>query len=30
MESIAGFYNNLFAIEITVFGIIAAAIFVFF
>jgi hypothetical protein len=29
MESIAGFYNNLFAVEIAVFGIIAAAIFVF-
>jgi len=29
MDSIASFYNNLFAIEIAVFGIIAAAIFVF-
>lgn len=29
MDSIAGFYNNLFTIEIAVFGIIAAAIFVF-
>lgn len=29
MDSIASFYNNLFAIEITVFGIIAAAILVF-
>jgi len=29
MDSITSFYNNLFAIEIAVFGIIAAAIFVF-
>jgi hypothetical protein len=29
MDSIASFYNNLFTIEITVFGIIAAATFVF-
>lgn len=29
MDSVASFYNNLFAIEIAVFGIIAAAIFVF-
>lgn len=29
MDSIVSFYNNLFAIEIAVFGIIAAAIFVF-
>lgn len=29
MDSVVSFYNNLFAIEIAVFGIIAAAIFVF-